>query len=132
MRQAFHPLILTIFGLAILGLISSLITDPVGLLTQVVTVVAIAALLFFLFQRFMAQRNGGRVGGSQRPSSAQLRKAKRTSTAAKVEKRPTSLPAKLKQAKKQTLKKPSKKRREGSHLTVIEGKKNKKKNRALF
>ncbi len=97
--------------------------------------VGFIAVFFLIYRWFMARRYGTPLFPSQSgPSRAQLRKAKRTSlnrqsspskTAAFKPKTTNVVSAKKKPAR-------PKRRREDHNLTVIEGKKNKKKNRAFF
>ncbi len=95
-------------------------------------IVGFVAVIFLAYRWYMARKYGTPIFPTQTgPSRAQLKKAKKTS-----QKPSPSTPATFK-AKSSSLKekrKPSrpKTRREGHNLTVIEGKKNKKKKRALF
>lgn len=127
MSRTFHPLVMIIIGLAIFGFFFRLIYHPLQLLTQIALYVGVAALIFFLYKRFMQNRYG--VGGGkspQRPSSFQIKKQKKTQKKGNVI--PHSRNGQL--VKRST--RPLTKRSPSPNLTVIEGKKGKKKNRALF
>ncbi|MBU8907715.1 SA1362 family protein [Desertibacillus haloalkaliphilus] len=122
-RQPFHPLVLLIIGLAVVGLLYRLYTDPVGLFVQALIFVGIAAGLFFLFKRFMAKKYG--MQAPQRQQRSQR---------ANPFKKNNVVPHKRKATAKKTPTRPLNKRKNEHNLKVIEGKKNKskKKNRALF
>jgi hypothetical protein len=120
---------------AFIGLGFELLYNPLGFLTRILVMVGFIAVIFLIYRWVMARRYGTPLFPSQSgPSRAQLRKAKRTSTkrqpspiktAAFKPKTPNVVSAKKKPVR-------PKRRREDHNLTVIEGKKNKKKNRAFF
>ncbi|WP_332697945.1 SA1362 family protein [Halalkalibacter lacteus] len=135
MRSIMKYIIPAVLVFAIIGLGYELLYNPLGFLTRILMMAGFIAVIFLVYRWFMARRYGTPLFPSQSgPNRAQLRKAKRTST-----KRQTS-PAKTAAFKPKSTnvvsakKKPSrpKRRREDHNLTVIEGKKNKKKNRAFF
>ncbi|MED4080208.1 SA1362 family protein [Halalkalibacterium halodurans] len=136
MHRTFHPLVLLVIGLAIVGFVTMLFTNPLGLLRQLIMVAVIAAIIYFVFRWIVSRRYGSPVKGqgANRPTAAQIRKAKRTSTVQKQKEGKSfgmfsdRTPSSTKRKKSPALKR----RDENPHLTVIEGKKNKKKNRALF
>lgn len=114
-RKSFHPVIWVIIVLAVIGLGSQLIFSPQKLITQLLMVGVIVALFYFIFQRFRPGENG------KYKKAVKQSKRKYSQSAAPIKKSLTSnKPA------------PFKKRKKEHHLTVIEGKKNKKKNRASF
>jgi len=123
-RYSFHPLILCVLGLSIIGLFYRLYTDPVGLMSQILFMIVFVAIIFFLMKKFLAPKmNSGAY------YTAQHQQQKRKTT------RGTSESNVVPHKKKKELKKmtrPLVKKRTEVNLTVIEGKKNKKKNRALF
>lgn len=113
MHSVKRYVVLAIIVLAIVGLSFELVSNPIGLLKSLLVVVGIVTVFYFIF-RFIMERRTFRPSSHpyRPPTRAQLLKAKRTSKANR---------------------KPAMKYRKGQpHLTVIEGKKNKKKSRALF
>lgn len=122
MSRRFHPLVLIIIGLAILGFFFRLIHHPLLLLTQIAIVGSVAGLIFFLYKRFMRNRYG--VGGKSWSHRPDIKKRKKAQLKSNV------IPHSRKITKKTT--RPLTKKKAVPNLTVIEGKKGKKKNRALF
>lgn len=122
-RYSFHPLILCVLGLSIIGLFHRMYTDPIGLISQLLFMVVFAAILFFLFKKFMARKLG--IGPKYSSHQPQLKKNSKASTNSNV------IPHRKKKETKK-FSRPLVKKRTEVNLTVIEGKKNKKKNRALF
>ncbi|WP_240378052.1 tripartite tricarboxylate transporter TctB family protein [Bacillus piscicola] len=128
-RRSVNPFLIVIFGLAALGLGYQLVTNPLGLITYLLVGTAVAVGIYFLFTRVIMKRMTMNQYRSQaRPQSG----ARKSSTLnAKQRKIIKSHQTKNKPPKKR----PSRainKRRDDHNLTVIEGKKNRKKNRALF
>ncbi|ARK31412.1 SA1362 family protein [Halalkalibacter krulwichiae] len=136
MRSIMKYMIPAVLFFAAIGLGYELIFNPLGFLTRILMIVGFIAVIFLIYRWFMARKYGVPLFPTQTgPSRAQLKKAKRTSThrqastpatATFKSKKPSTLSSKRKQVR------PVKKRREDHNLTVIEGKKNKKKNRAFF
>ncbi len=122
-RQNLNPFVLLIIGLAAFGLVFRLVTDPLGLFTQLLLYAAIAFGIYFLYKRFMAKRMGAQITTSHRHKSFKNKTPNRISNV---------VPHKRNNNMKKASVKPLQKRRTEHNLTVIEGKKNKKKNRALF
>ncbi|WP_026689301.1 hypothetical protein [Alteribacter aurantiacus] len=130
LRQSFHPLLLVMFGLALLGIGSNLVTDPRGFFVSMLVMVGVATLLYLLFKNIVMPRLSQANYGRQMSANAyktQARSGNRT---------PSFKAAKQKKAKqeKKRSQRPLIKRQSDVQLRVIEGKKNKskKKNRALF
>lgn len=140
MRSFMKYFVPVIIALAILGLSFELVTNPFGLFSNILMTIGFIALFFLIFKWVMAKRSGSSLFSSQSgPTRAQLKKAKETSRRQTTK---STSPFTRKQslmkrkdektrAKKKSTSPLSKKRRE-HNLTVIEGKKAKKKNRALF
>ncbi len=107
-------------------------------------IVGFVAVIFLIYRWVMAKRYGTSLFPKRSgPTRAQLRKAKRTSTKRPSTGAPTSnttaatSPSFMHRGKKVRAVKsksarPATNRKEAHHLTVIEGRKNKKKNRAFF
>ncbi|WP_244520385.1 SA1362 family protein [Fictibacillus solisalsi] len=114
-RRSFHPVIWVIIVLAVVGLVSQLFTSPRNLFTQLLMAGLVIAVIYFIFQRFRPGENG------KYKKAVKQSKRRYSQSAAPVRKNTSSnKPAAFK------------KRRREHNLTVIEGKKNKKKNRASF
>ncbi|WP_216831733.1 SA1362 family protein [Alkalihalobacterium elongatum] len=120
-RKMYNPLVLILIGLAVLGFFYRLITEPLQLLTSIIVFGAIAAILFFLYKRFLAKQFGVE-GTSHRPKQQVKNKIKKTTNV---------IPHRKKVGQKKSTRTLNK-RGSAPNLTVIEGKKGKKKNRALF
>ncbi|WP_026674897.1 SA1362 family protein [Alkalihalobacterium bogoriense] len=115
-RLRINPLVLLLIGLAIFGFMYTLITDPMRIITQVLIFSAIAFVLFFLYKRFLAKQYGMPKQSSHRP----------------IKKASNIVPHRSKNPSAIKRSKPLQKRKTEHNFKVIEGKKNKKKNRALF
>ncbi len=123
-RYSFHPLILCVLVLSIIGLFFRLLTEPAALFQQLLFMVVFVAIIFFLFKKFLAHKlNAGTYASSHQ--SQPKRMASKVSAGSNV------VPHKKKKENKK-FNRPLTKKRTDVNLTVIEGKKNKKKNRALF
>ncbi|WP_209123071.1 SA1362 family protein [Alkalihalobacillus sp. BA299] len=121
-RKMYNPLVLILIGLAVFGFFYRLITQPMQLLSQIFIFAAIAAILFFLYKRFVAKQFGVE-GTSHRPKQQIKNKLKKTTNV---------IPHRKKVGQKKSANRTLNKRSSAPNLTVIEGKKGKKKNRALF
>ncbi|RNA68965.1 SA1362 family protein [Alteribacter keqinensis] len=128
LRQSFHPLLLVMFGLAILGIGSRLVTDPAGFFVGIFVTIGIVTLLFLLFRHVIMPRLSGSGYGRQYAATAHKAQPSPGTSSLKAAKS-----RKVKQEKKRS-QRPLIKRQSDVQLRVIEGKKNKskKKNRALF
>ncbi|MGC4376522.1 SA1362 family protein [Fictibacillus sp. Mic-4] len=112
-RQFFNPLIWVIVALAVIGLVFH---SPQGLFTRLIIIAVVLAIGFFLFQRL-------RPGEKGKYAKAVRQSKKKYGNHLSIAKKTTSSKAKTA---------PFKKRKREHNFTVIEGKKNKKKNRASF
>lgn len=124
LRHSYHPLILTIIGLAILGIGYRLVKSPGAFFTQILVTAGIVVLMIFVMKRFILPR----IMRSQSPYGQEQGMYTQKSQPSK---RPAPFSSKKKDKKKR-ISRPLVKRQSNVKLTVIEGKKNKKKNRALF
>ncbi|KEK26133.1 SA1362 family protein [Bacillus gaemokensis] len=130
-RSFMFAFFVLIIGLAIFGLISSVITDPYGMLKNIGIMLLVVGIFYLLYKMFTnssgsansqnsykrAAKQSNRKYGKQNVAPLSNSLLKRNTSDDKGKKGNPSL---LKRKKKQ------------SHLTVIEGKKNKKKDRASF
>ena len=130
-RSFMFAIFVLIIGLAIFGLVSSAITNPKGMLQDIGIMLLVVGIFYLLYKMFTnssgsansqnsykrAAKQSNRKYGKQNVAPLSNSFLKRNASDDKGKKgNPTSLKRKRKQ----------------SHLTVIEGKKNKKKDRASF
>jgi glucan phosphoethanolaminetransferase (alkaline phosphatase superfamily) len=122
-NRLFTPIVLTIIGLAILGIAS----NPAGLLKQLVIIAIIVLVFYLLYKMFTHSNNKGSNGKASYNRAA--RKSAKKYAVGKQESNSSKkvAPIQLLNPKANTIKK-----RKQTHLTVIEGKKGKKKDRASF
>ncbi|WP_342028057.1 SA1362 family protein [Mesobacillus persicus] len=116
-------IVLGLIFLAAIGLVSSLVKDPGGLIKMLAGMALIVAVIFFLINRF------SQASPSQNHEQRAFKKAAKRSKKRYHSKESSSPP---KRSSIGSLSAARKKRKDASHLTVIEGKKGKKKNRASF
>ncbi|MFE8702508.1 SA1362 family protein [Cytobacillus sp. FJAT-54145] len=120
-RTSFY-FVIGLISLAAIGIISSFISNPTDFLQSIFVFIAVGAIIYFLVRRFYK-------AGPQKKEQQAFRKAAKRSKKRFVQKDTQKTPTRigtLSKLKKQNTKKDT------SHLTVIEGKKGKKKNRASF
>lgn len=130
-RRMYNPLALILIGLGAVGFVVKVVTDPLGMLKILAFAVAIAAIFFLLYKRFIRKT-------SVRGTSSYQRAAKQSSKLRKRQTRKPRRPSHLKVVNTRNLlpkklyKDSLQKRKKDHNLKVIDGKKRKKKNRALF
>ncbi|SFP22947.1 SA1362 family protein [Salibacterium halotolerans] len=127
-RLPVNPLPLVIFSLAVIGLGYQLVTDPIGILTYILVGTAVAVGLYFLFTRVLMKRTS--ANQFQKAAGPKAANGRDAASDKKYQKA-----VKQQNKNKPNQKRPPRtgnKRRKDHNLTVIEGRKNKKKNRALF
>ncbi|KGP72937.1 SA1362 family protein [Pontibacillus yanchengensis] len=130
-RNIAKPLTYAIITLAIIGMGFKLITDTQSFLTQIIMTAGVAALVIGVVYFIFSRRNGGQSDEMKR-----YRKAVRQSKQkyGNTNSSSSSIASKMKPStikNKVTPKtKTSKSRKDGPQLRVIEGSKNKKKDRA--
>lgn len=130
-----YPLIVILISLALLGIGVQLFTSPGAFFTSLFVTIGVITVLILLFRTFIMPRLMNRQGGGvpkeykAAAKATQHKSQDKNGTAAK--KKQVSAVKKQKQAdKKKPASKPLGKRSPEVQLTVIEGKKNKKKSRA--
>lgn len=117
---------------AVVGLLLSLL-NPIALLQQLLWIVVIVGVIFLVYRLIMSRRYGiplfpKRTG----PTRSQIRKAKKTSRHHNRQ-NPTKRKSNVQPIRSKSKTEPFiRKQRTDHNFKVIEGKKNKKKNRALF
>lgn len=137
MFRRIHPLALTLIGLGIIGFFVKILTDPFGMLTTVLFIAVIIGVLVLLYKRFVNRSGGagGEMSAYQRAAKQSAKRYRNQQQNRRKARRPSHL--KLVNSRKSPLKRKTdqptrEKRKEDHNLTVIDGKKRKKKNRALF
>ncbi|WP_078552911.1 SA1362 family protein [Bacillus alkalicellulosilyticus] len=117
-RLPINPFVAIIIGMALFGLFYSLLFNTTAFLAQIAIFVGLAFLLFFLYKRFIAKQMNF---NSHRPTTARMQNIPKATP-----------PARIKASAGKKKVRPLNKKKSEHNFTVIEGKKNKKKNRALF
>jgi predicted lipid-binding transport protein (Tim44 family) len=110
-------LVTLVIGLGIFGFMFSLITDPMGLLKQALIIGLVIGVIFLLYKKFLVKRRGKDFSLYQKAAKQSARRYKQHQVRNTKKKKIDPL-----------IKKPKKREH---NLTVIEGKKGKKDNRAL-
>lgn len=113
-----NSLIGIIFLLAVIGFGTLLFTNPASLFKQIMFAVLVIAAVFFIYRIWSGKKSNAK---EQRNFIKAARKSKRRLKKRQASGKPTV------QARKKSIRKKS-----DVQLTVIEGKKGKKKNRAIF
>ncbi|WP_028399164.1 SA1362 family protein [Ectobacillus panaciterrae] len=120
-------LFLLVVGLAVFQLVTSAVQDPAGVLQNILTIGIVLGAFYLLYKLFT------RSGGSNTRASYNRAAKQSKRKYAKPNVTPLSNKKHLQDAKgKKGRSSLFKKKRKQSHLTVIEGKKGKKKDRASF
>lgn len=116
-------IIVGLIALAAVGIISKLVQDPGGFIKMIAGMALIVAVIYFLFRRF--SQTSPSKNHEQRAFKKAAKRSKR-----RFQTKENATPSK--RSSIGSLSAARKKRKDTSHLTVIEGKKGKKKNRASF
>lgn len=127
MKRGFgKPILIMLLSLAGFFLAMELFQNPGGLFKSLLIIVGAATVFYLVFRFFIQDRIGG--GRSDARYSKAVKQSKKKYPAAKPKTNVTPLIGK----DSNRVKSSAQKRKSSSHLTVIEGKKGKKKNRAFF
>ncbi len=124
-------LIYILLGFAAVGLFFTLRDNPLQLIKNVLIGVAVIGLVYFIFTRFRKSSSGGDYQAYKKAARKTIKKNRKlemTKTKTKRSKQNTHGLTVI--SKEQLINRPKKK--SDVKLTVIEGKKTRKKNRALF
>ncbi|RSK27811.1 hypothetical protein EJF36_13505 [Bacillus sp. HMF5848] len=126
--------IVVLLMLAGIGVVYSFITNPIGFLQRIVIFAIIIGLGFLLYRHLTNKSIPGRSNYINAVKQSKKRyQTHQPSPVRKIVKNNTTIQPKAKVSSiKKPLRNDSDKRKRASHLTVIEGKKGKKKNRAFF
>ncbi|MCD7033189.1 hypothetical protein LRR81_03030 [Metabacillus sp. GX 13764] len=127
MKRKFNPFFLIISALGLYGLIDMLVHRPAVLFQQLAVIVVIGAVVYLLFRYFMKKQAGSEYSSYQKALKRSKRRGSEKQGAA-----PRNNISPIRRASSPVSGRKKKQKQKQSHLTVIEGKKGKKKNRALF
>ncbi|PPA71386.1 SA1362 family protein [Jeotgalibacillus proteolyticus] len=116
----------SVVGFAVFGLIYILVTDPASLIRRVLTFAAIIGVIYLLYRLWASRKPGRRDQQAFKRAAKQSKKRYGNPVSASKIKKTGKQPAKKAVPLK---KKSSAARIDGPKLTVIEGKKGKKKKR---
>ncbi|WP_235851944.1 SA1362 family protein [Niallia nealsonii] len=108
---------------ASIGLVSRLITDPIGFVKNIAVLLVVGVLIWFIAQRLY------KSSPQKKEQKAFIKAAKKSKKRLNFKEKSSNKPASLKSNSSLKAKK-FKRSTTSAHLTVIEGKKGKKKNRA--
>ncbi|MEH7386881.1 SA1362 family protein [Bacillus sp. JJ1521] len=133
-RRKSNIVVKILLGLGALGFVYTLFTRPGSLLVQAGMIFLFIGIIYLLYKFVFSRRMGGKEQSAYLRAAKQSRKRFKTGSQRKSQtmgmgsKKPTASAT-----KRSTVSPIHKKRKTNTtHLTVIEGKKGKKKNRALF
>lgn len=127
-RFRIHPLFYIFIGLALFGFGYKLFVEPSQLIGQLIVWSIVIGVIFLIYQLVMKNKVNNEYSAFVKAAKKSKKRYKNKSTHLSSNR----LNGVKKINGKTTKSAISKKRRDHTHLTVIEGKKNKRKNRALF
>lgn len=125
LKRSMFIVALCIIGLAVIGFGSQLITNPSGLITSILIFVAIGIVIWLIFTKISTPSNQNKYKKAVRQS----KKYHQNKTTGKVKNARKGKVMDLGQSRGKT-NKTNRRKKSDVHLTVIEGKKGKKKNQA--
>ncbi|KGX88855.1 SA1362 family protein [Pontibacillus litoralis] len=131
-QKVAKPLFFTIIGLAIVGIAYELMTNAGAFFTQMLITIGIAvviiSILYFIMNKFVFNQSNDMKHYRKAVRQSKMKYGKTKSSSIKNKTKPTTFKNKTSvKSEKLTKNRPRKK---PSHLRVIEGNKNKKKDRA--
>lgn len=125
MNRRMNGVVLVIISLGIIGVITTLVSDPLWLLKQIAIYTVLAGAIYLIYRLFMKKRMGKEnTSYAKAVKQSKKRYDDRNTRGSNVKN--------ISQVKRSSKTSAVKKKKQPSHLTVIEGKKGKKKNRAFF
>jgi uncharacterized ion transporter superfamily protein YfcC len=125
MKNRVNPFVMIVLALGGIGFLVTLLTRPGFLFREMLIFVIVLAIIYFVVRYFTKQRMGK---DSSSYSKAAKQSKKRFSDRNQNSSHLKSVSTQKKSSKTST----ALKKKQASHLTVIEGKKGKKKSRAFF
>ena len=117
-------LIYGIIALGVLGLVSRMFNDPIGFLRNILIIAIVAGIIYMIYTAVTKSKPVKKEQQAFRKAARQSKKRHKTKTTKKDNVASFSAAESSRRIKPR--------RKSDTHLTVIEGKKNKKKNRASF
>ncbi|HFJ9428169.1 hypothetical protein LKL95_15815 [Bacillus cereus] len=130
-RSFTFAIFVLIIGLAIFGLVSSVITNPIGVLRNIGYMLLVVGIFYLLYKMFTNSSGSANSQSSYKRAAKQSNRKHGKQNVAPLGNsffKSNTSNDKSKKGNSSTLKR----KRKQSHLTVIEGKKSKKKDRASF
>ncbi|PLR68096.1 MULTISPECIES: SA1362 family protein [Bacillaceae] len=125
MKNRMNPFVMIVLALGGIGFILTLINRPAFLFREMLIFVIVLAIIFFVVRYFTKQKMGKDSSSySKAAKQSKKRFSERNSNGSHLK----SVSTPKKSSKTST----ALKKKQASHLTVIEGKKGKKKSRAFF
>jgi mannitol-specific phosphotransferase system IIBC component len=124
-NQTSYFIVLGLISLAAIGVAGSLIANPTGFLTRIAVMVIVSAAIYFVVKRLYLTKPDKRDQRAFVKAAKQSKKRLLQKDTASTPRRSGGTVTSMKKNLKS-------KNAPGAHLTVIEGKKGKKKNRASF
>ncbi|MEH6936283.1 SA1362 family protein [Bacillus sp. JJ664] len=129
-QKVYTSIFYGMIALALFGLIAELINDPAKLLQRILFIGLILLVLYFIYRVFTSSNSQRSQQDSYRKAAKQTVKKYNTQKTSSVKKSLNkSKPTSRKSTSSPLLRKRTK---DSSHLTVIEGEKGKKKDRASY
>jgi len=129
-QKVYTSIFYGMIALALFGLIAELINDPAKLLQRILFIGLILLVLYFIYRVFTSSSSQRSQQDSYRKAAKQTVKKYNTQKTSSVKKSfNKSKPTSRKSTSSPLLRKRNK---DSSHLTVIEGEKGKKKDRASY
>jgi hypothetical protein len=125
LNRSFSNIFYGIVILGVIGMVSRLFADPIGVLRNLLIFTAVAGIIFFAFKRLTKNQPG------KRDQRAYVKAAKESKKRFKQRNQSKASGDKVASfSAAQNVKKSKNRKKSDIHLKVIEGKKGKKKNRA--
>jgi len=132
-RRKSNIVVMILLGLGALGFVYTLFTNPSSLLVQAGMIFLFAGIIFLLYKFVISRRMGGKENSAYLRAVKQSKKRFKAGSQRKSQSLGVGRKSTPSASKRSTVASIHKKRKTNTtHLTVIEGKKGKKKNRALF
>jgi Tfp pilus assembly protein PilE len=128
LNRSIPYIVYCIIALAVIGLASQLFHNPWALIRSVLVIAIVAGIVYFVYKRLTKDKPERKEQRAFQKAARQSKKRHKTKNASAKGKQDNIASFSL--AKSST--KVKNRKKSDAHLTVIEGKKNKKKNRALF
>lgn len=124
-----NRIIYGIIALAVLGLVTQLFYNPWSIMRSVLIIAVVAGIVYVIYNRLTKDKPEKKEQRAFRKAARQSKKRQKTKTAAATSGKRDNV-ANFSLAK--SANRPKIRKKSEANLTVIEGKKNKKKNRASF